>query len=609
MARSSSSLGLPVLLAAVALAGLGPSACGGSGSAPAPTRVDSIDDDDATKGATKGPATAPPSVKTRAPDAPAYDGPPLDDDPLRRARETIGQRANPEAPIPPACYTRTRTESGALANPCWVCHGSSSRPDRQPDRQRQASYAFSDAGKVNRWTNLFEDRRAAVEAIDDATMLAWVREDNYTPLREFMAAVEDDPTRGSYRGYRPDLDFVAGFDERGWAVDGSGWRAFRFKPFPGSSWPTHGSTHDAALRLPERYRQTEAGEASQAIYAINLAILEASMASDPGLADEALRWPTEPLDETVAGVDLDGDGFLEKAITELAGLPERYVGGAHRHRVRRGIYPEGTEFIQSIRYLDPDAPGMVAARMKELRYSYKKRELSDSRILAARSQRTEGTAEGTLPAYGGGPLNGVSTGLGWVLQAFIEDDQGRLRVQTEEEHLACVGCHAGLGVPADQSYSLPRKLPGAAGWAYQSLAGMPDAPQVGMQRGEVAVYLERALAGDALRADREMIARWLVDGGALDEAALADAEDLAALVTPSRERALLLDKAYLVLVREQSFTRGRDPVIEPVETVHRRLDGEASTGLSEGERVYTDGRLQLAWPGLPSPSTSLGAPP
>jgi hypothetical protein len=93
-----------------------------------------------------------------------------------------------------------------------------------------------------------------------------------------------------------------------------------------------------------------------------------------------------------------------------------------------------------------------------------------------------------------------------------------------------------------------------------------------------------------------MLARWFAPAGTVDEAALARAaDDIVALLVPSPERALLLDKAYLVIVREQSFDRGRDAVVEPLTNVHRQIEQESS-GLSEAGRVYLDGGLRLAWP-------------
>ncbi|MCA9697038.1 MAG: hypothetical protein KC431_05910, partial [Myxococcales bacterium] len=219
-----------------------------------------------------------------------------------------------------------------------------------------------------------------------------------------------------------DLDFAAGFDERGFARDQSGWRALRYKPFPGAFWPSNGSSDDVMIRLPERFRQDAQGEPSQEIYALNLAVLEASVASSPLINDDDLRWPIEAVDERALGIDLDGDGTLETAVTELVGLPAHYFGGAQKHRVRRRIYPEGTEFLHSVRYVDPDpSSGGIGRRMKELRYSAKIREVNDMRIEAAYRHESEEKAEGALPRYAGNPLMGMQNAFGWRLQGFIED--------------------------------------------------------------------------------------------------------------------------------------------------------------------------------------------
>ena len=536
--------------------------------------------------AESSPSPPPASMDSGAtePTSPAGPATPGGYDPLALARAELGKLGNREAPIPPQCYTKTE----GRANPCWVCHAPARFPNAMVDWDLQGAYSFSDAGKTNAWTNLFVDRRAEVAAIDDATILAWIRADNYTGLREALAALPED----GYRGFRPDLDFAAGFDDEGFARDGSGWRAFRYKPFPGGFWPTNGSADDVMIRLPPEFRQDAEGQASQAVYRANLAILEASFASDPRRPDPELRWPIEAVDERAAGLDLDGDGELEAEVTELVGLPSHYAGGAGDTRVRRSLYPKGTEFLHSVRYVDPDHG--PSTRMKELRYSRKFTELSDLQLHAAYAREAEEKAEGGLPQFGGSPLTGLRNGFGWLLQGFIEDAEGRLRVQTEEEQYFCMGCHSNLGVTADQSFAFPRKLPGAAGWRYQDLAGIPDAPQIGHARGEVRVYLERAGAGDEFRSNAEMLTRWFDGEGRVDEAALAAAPDIAAVLSPSRERALTLAKAYLVLVREQSFVRGRDPSVEPQANVHREITSE-STGLSEADRVYLDGTLRLDW--------------
>lgn len=135
---------------------------------------------------------------------------------------------------------------------------------------------------------------------------------------------------------------------------------------------------------------------------------------------------------------------------------------------------------------------------------------------------------------------------GWQLQGFIEDAEGRLRLQSDEEHRVCMGCHDGIGVTVDQTFSFPRTLPGAEGWRYQDLRGIPDAPQVGHRDGEILTYFRRVGAGDELRANTELFARYF-PGGRLDEAAVLRAADLAELLTPSRARAraLALDTAYI----------------------------------------------------------------
>ena len=55
--------------------------------------------------------------------------------------------------------------------------------------------------------------------------------------------------------------------------------------------------------------------------------------------------------------------------------------------------------------------------------------------------------------------------------------------------------------------------------------------------------------------------------------------DIATLLIPSPQRALELDRAYWGIVREQAFTAGRDPVLEPTRHAHRRV-AEAKTGIA-----------------------------
>ena len=517
--------------------------------------------------------------KAAAPTPPAAAAPAAFD-PIALASASVRHVDNREAPIPPQCYTKTE----GVANPCWTCHTTSSFPNSASDWELQKDYAFSDVGRTNHWTNLLQDRRAQAAAFNDAEVLGYVRQDNYAALRQALA------TRRDYPGYRPDLDFARGFDDAGFARDGSGWRAFRFKPFPGVFWPTNGNTDDVMVRLPRPFRSLGGAESSD-VYRVNLAILEASLGSNPQLKRERVRWPTEALNEIAAGVDLDGDGKLATGVKLLVGVPEHYVGDAATLKVRRAILPEGTEFLHSVRYLDPDAPSMIAVRMKELRYSRKAQELDDWAITRAYEREVDEKEEGRLPVFAGSPLVGLQNDFGWRLQAFIEDAKGRLRLQTHEEHLACMGCHSNLGVTVDQTFSFARKVPGADGWRYQDLRGMADAPQLGHREPEFATYLKRARGGDEFRENAEVNERFLAADGSVRTAPTGD---LASLVMPSRERALNLNRAYMALVALQQFERGRDTTLGPAHNVHASIEQE-STGLAASQRVYTDGQLRLAW--------------
>jgi len=509
-------------------------------------------------------------------------------DPLAEARRSGETLDNPEAPVPPQCYTRT----DGKANPCWTCHTLGRGQNYLDDSGLQVEYDFSEPALENHWTNLFVDRSKEIAAISDAEILRYVREDNYTPLMKNLSARKD------YPGWVPDLDLARGFDREGFARDGSGWRAFRYKPFLGTFWPTNGSTDDVIIRLPEPFRRDAQGNPSKETYKVNLAILEAAMTVPPKDVASTGPRPIEPVDEALAGTDLDGNGKTGGLITSLGPLPKFYAGGASGIGVQRFLYPEGTEFLHTVRYIDPDAATLLSTRLKELRYSVKFRELSPDSLQNAYRGDDEEADDGALPSFIGSPTTGFVNDFGWRLQGFIEDADGRLRAQTKEEHYFCMGCHSAIGVTVDQSFAFPRKLPGGEGWAHQDLTGIPDAPQAGHTEPEYLVYFRRTLGGDEFRENREILERYF-PGGKLEEAEVARAapggdRDITDLIVPSRGRALLLNKAYLALVREQSFQYGRDAVITPAQNVHRKIV-DISTGLKDNGRVYRDGVLWLDW--------------
>lgn len=479
-------------------------------------------------------------------------------DPLERARRTEGRVDNREASVPSMCYTKT----DGVSNPCWTCHTDS--PDKL-DYELQEEYAFSEFALTNRWANLFADRSKEAAAISDEEMFRYIRADNYTPLR---LSLKD---RADYPGYKPDLDLQQGFDREGFAADRSGWRAIRYKPFLGTFWPTNGSTDDVFIRLPAALRPT------REIAKINLAILEAAVAAPPSRPAGSLDWVVEPLDESAGGIDLDGDGWIGGRVERIRALPTHYVGGVP---VVRFQYPEGTEFLHSVRYVDPDSPNRLSARMKELRYSRKLFVQDDWALNRTYEKEIAHKEEGRLPVYTGSAMVGLRNDFGWLLQGFIEDARGRLRLQTDEEHTACMGCHGGIGVTVDQTFTLSRKLPGHEGWRPQDLRRIPDVPQWGHRDPEIVTYLNRVKGGDEFRANDEIASR----------RANHDLNDISVLLFPSRERAIRLNKAYMALVREQTFELGRDTLIAPPSNVHRSIqNGETRL------QAYRDGVLWLDW--------------
>lgn len=480
-------------------------------------------------------------------------------DPLAVARGARDGVAHVDANVPAQCYARTLIGDEAR-NPCWVCHtgGSRGSANLAADAHLQGEYSFSSGARVNGWTNLFEDRRREAATLSEDAVLAWIRTDNYASL---VSALRE---RSDYGGFVPDLDLRLGFDARGFARDKSRWRAVRYKPFPGAFWPTNGGAGDVFVRLPARFAADEDGRPSEETYAANLELLAAAIAS-----------PAE------------------------AELPRSYVGLAKSTPLRRGVYPEGAELLHTVRYLDPDAPNLLSVRLKELRYMRKARELDTWGHVRAYEREAEERDEQRAPRFAGSGEVGLLGPFGWQLQGFIEDERGALRAQTDEETRACMGCHGSLGVTVDHTFSLARKVPGPDGWRWQDLAGMKDVPERGHRDPEALVYMRRARSADDFDANDEMRARFFRDGR-VDEAEVRRAgpggdRDLAWLLGPSRQRALDLDRATMLLVARQSFARGREPTLLPVLGVRREVDEGELTGLVTGRAVHRDGEASLDW--------------
>lgn len=493
---------------------------------------------------------------------------------------------NREAVIPPQCYTKTE----GTKNPCYTCHQSYddvTRPNKMDDGFLQGDYGFSDVGVENHWKNLFVDRRDEVAAISDEAITDYIQSDNYTA---FINGLKNDP---DWSGPVPAIDGLAegaaAFDNQGLALDGSGWVAFNYKPLPSTFWPTNGSIDDVMIRLPKPFRTASCATGTDAFsrdaYFANLAVLEMAM-------KDLSTISTPPIDENAVCEDLNDDGVL----TMVQEIPARdhYLGDAASEPVARMSYPEGTQFIHTVRYVGLDNGKITPSRrMKEVRYMKKVKAYSTPALASLYGNERQEKMEGMLPTFVDHGDKGLNNGLGWEVLGFIEDSEGELRKQTYQEQMFCMGCHGTIGTTIDQTFAFPRKVTGAEGWGYINFEGMKDAPSVGETEPEILQYLERVGGGNEFRANPEMRDRWFLPDGTVDESAVRGA-DVYTLITPSPGRALSLNKAYRVIVQEQSFAYGRDATITPVRNVFRSVDPEAAPPLEESARIdHWD--LRLAW--------------
>ena len=492
--------------------------------------------------------------------------------------------ANRFAYIPPQCWTATRGDDGAVAsNPCYPCHTRGTPPNPVDDSDLQLTLSLPRPAASNPWTNVLlpPSTRIPAAAIDD--LLAYVRQSNYLDERGA-------PVTLATGGYQPDAWFAfddQGFDRR---PDGTftGWRAFAYYPFPGTFFPTNGSADDVLIRLDPALQQDEGGTFDRAVYVVNLAIVEALV--------RRADVPIDAVDEARLHVDVDGNGFLGRA-THVAYRPRmQYVGRARvdaaagRLPIAPGLLPPYTEFLHSVRYLDigPAGEVVMAPRMKELRYAKKMRWFSpaDLEQLTARETAEQARTPDGVEYFVPQGDSGVYNGKGWLLQGFIEDARGRLRPQSYEETVACVGCHGGIGATTDSVFALPRKLASprfARGWYHWSQHGIAGTPEPQRRGGtyEYTRYLELNRAGDEFRENSEVGARFFDSRGALrPEAVEALHGDIATLLVPSPARAMALDQAYRAIVLEQSFARGREPVLSSPSHVYAYAPAGEPTGIA-----------------------------
>jgi len=510
---------------------------------------------------------------------------------------------NQSAFVPPQCYTKTLDEHGKAHNPCYTCHVESRAPNYINDPDVQLEYAFVPRARKNPWKNLFVDWSEEIAKTSDDSISSYVRKSNYFDAagRIILAGKLAHPPRawdhrddGRWDGFIPDAYFR--FDNEGFDLrpDGTrtGWRAFAYYPLPGTFWPTNGSIGDVLIRLPAAFREREDGTADAGIYKVNLAIVEA-LVTRRSVA-------IEPVNEAALGFDLDRDGRLGKSERVTFALENdvptlSYVGRARAEtahgklHLAAGLFPEGTEFLHSVRYLDPTPDGIrMAARLKELRYAKKLEWWSYAQL--DKRARVEAIAKVDSPSelrnFGGNIEIGVNNNQGWTLQGFIEDAAGELRPQSFEETAYCTGCHGGIGVVDDGIFSFSRRLGPSAfqrGWYHWSQRGLEGVPDRKLEAGstEYVSYLEHNGAGDEFRQNSEVIERFFEGGQMRADMKARLTRDVSLLLLPSPERALALDKAYRALVQRQNFRLGRDIVLDGAKNVHRLVDDGQRTGIEE----------------------------
>ena len=510
---------------------------------------------------------------------------------------------HPSAYIPSMCYTKTIDKNNKAHNPCFACHVKNTPPNFVlNDDILQTAYLFPQPASVNPFKNLFKDFSKRVAQISDKEILEYIDKSNYLDENENIILAKklanlpkewDYDGDGKWSGYIPDCYF--NFDKDGFDRDKknkpTGWVAFAYMPFLGTFWPTNGSTDDVLIRLSKAFRtNTKDGEFNATIYKVNLAIVESLI--------KRADIPIPKVNEKKLGVDLDKDGklsFATKIKYDWAPLKNRfmyYVGYAKKLQkegkihLAAGLYPEGTEFLHSVRYIRPLKNGEITLsnRMKELRYAKKLQWLNYATLKnkGLANYQEKDLSPDELEVFSGNIEIGIYNKLGWVYQGFIEDKNGNLRPQSYEESLNCIGCHSGVGVITDSTYAFPRKLNnykyGWYHWSEKYLKNVPEFQYIN-KTYEYSNYLKLNNSGNEFRTNEEVIKKFFNSDGSIKQEAIEKLhKDVSYLLYPSYKRAIMLNKAYKALVETQTFIDGKVAHIKPLKNVYKEVPPEKKTG-------------------------------
>lgn len=241
----------------------------------------------------------------------------------------------------------------------------------------------------------------------------------------------------------------------------------------------------------------------------------------------------------------------------------------------------------------------MSARMKELRYAKKYTWKTYGEIQrAAQSELWESQAldssEAQIALFRGDYEEGLNNNIGWVYQGFIEDREGKLRPQTHEETIGCMGCHSHLGATTDSTFAFARKFEGTNkdkkeyGWNHWSQKGLNgiQEPKVEYkdhgEQYEYSFYLHNNHSGNEFRNNDEVQSKFFDDNGSVKQELIeALHDDVTDLLFPFKARALDLNKGYKVMVEEQSYIYGRDANVKAMENVYREVSEGLTTGIKK----------------------------
>jgi len=402
-----------------------------------------------------------------------------------------------------------------------------------------------------------------------------------------------------WKGYKPDAFY--NFDNEGFDHTPDGdftlWRAYRYYPFPGTFWPTNGSTDDVMIRLTSAFSENTESKFDLEVYTINLAIVESLIKSE----DVQLNIF---IDEKLYAEDLNKNGKMDISKTVVF-PPKHYVGRAKilqkkgRLHLAAGLFPENTEFLHSVRYLDWDTKldqVKLSARMKELRYARKYQWLNYSQLKDIDQReyldlQVSNDSKPKIEIFRGTPEQGLRTNNGWIFQGFIEAKNGLLRPQTREETAYCMGCHSEIGATTDATFSFSRKFSEKEiadswqHWSQKDMVGIKE-PIVSYKNNpnifEYSFYLQNNNSGNELSNNDEIKNKFFdVQGDPIEEQWHALHKDISTLLYPSYKRALKLNKSYKVIVDEQSYIYGREGNISPLKYIHKKIKPNQTTRLNK----------------------------